>query len=278
MQEKHMSVSTIDPETLQAELKDNSQLLLIQVTTAEEFAQAHIPGAVLVLPAELVSGIAPATGRLPKLERLKILFSRIGYHTDADVVVYDDEGGGWAGRMGWTLDVIGHTNWRYLDGGLQAWQAAGLAFADTVEATPEPTHPIISIDTAPIAEIPDVLATIDDPDQVVWDVRSAEEFRGEKQASARVGHIPGAVNLDWLLLKDPARAQKIFPDIKERLAGIGIDASKRVITHCQTHHRSGLSYMIGRILGFDIRAYHGSWSEWGNREDTPIETGAGDGA
>lgn len=278
MQEKPMSVSTLDPEMLQAELSDNPQLLLIQVTTAEVFAQAHIPGAVLVLPAELVSGVAPATGRLPELERLKTLFSRIGYHTDADVVVYDDEGGGWAGRMGWTLDVIGHTDWRYLDGGLQAWQAAGLAFADTVEATPEPTDPIISIDTGPIAEIPDVLATINDPDQVVWDVRSVEEYRGEKQASARVGHVPGAVNLDWLLLKDPARAQKIVPDIEARLADIGIDASKRIITHCQTHHRSGLSYMIGRILGFDIRGYHGSWSEWGNREDTPVQTGGGDAA
>lgn len=271
-----MSVSTVDPKSLQQELSDNSHLLLIQVTSAEVFAQAHIPGAVVVLPAELVCGVPPATGRLPDTEHLQAMFSRIGYHADADIVVYDDEGGGWAGRMGWTLDIIGHTTWRYLDGGLHAWQAAGLAFADSVAPAPEPTAPIIHIDTAPIAEIPDVLATIDDPQQLVWDVRSAEEYRGEKQSSARAGHIPGAVNLDWLLLKDPQNAQKIYPDIEARLAAIGVDATKRIITHCQTHHRSGLSYMIGRLLDYDIRAYHGSWSEWGNRDDTPIATGAGD--
>jgi len=59
--------------------------------------------------------------------------------------------------------------------------------------------------------------------------------------------------------------------MRELLAQLGIDDTKRIITHCQTHHRSGLTYFIGRWLGLDIRAYHGSWSEWGNDPDTPIE-------
>ena len=64
-------------------------------------------------------------------------------------------------------------------------------------------------------------------------------------------------------------------DLQALLTHLGI-ADKRIITHCQTHHRSGLSYMVGRILGLDIRAYHGSWSEWGNHPETPIELPQGD--
>ena len=82
--------------------------LIVQVTDRETFARGHVPNAVLVEPRELVAGIPPAVGRLPPGERLTALFRRIGYHPAQDVVVLDDEGGGWAGRFAWTLDVIGH--------------------------------------------------------------------------------------------------------------------------------------------------------------------------
>src|SRR5262245_7293032 len=79
------------------------RLLVVCVTSAESYATGHVPGAVLVTPAELVSGIAPATGTLPSQARLTTLFDRIGYGADLDIVAYDDEGGGWAGRFLWTL-------------------------------------------------------------------------------------------------------------------------------------------------------------------------------
>jgi thiosulfate/3-mercaptopyruvate sulfurtransferase len=132
----------------------------------------------------------------------------------------------------------------------------------------------LALDPGPIAELEDVLAAMSDPGQVIWDVRSAEEYRGEKSGSPRAGHIPTAVNLDWMDLKDPSRQLRLVAGLAELLATRGIDAAKRVITHCQTHHRSGLSYLVGRLLGFrEIRAYHGSWAEWGNRHDTPVATG-----
>jgi len=275
-------VSIIEPQDLAQAIDANTPLLLLQVTSPEVFLQAHIDGAVLVTPADLVGGEAPATGRLPSRERLEQLFRRIGFAADRPVVVYDDEGGGWAGRLAWTLDVIGQRSWQYLNGGLHAWHAAGFALAQgeaqgervadgSHRATdPTPSDISVQIDHGPIAEIADVLATIDDPEQLVWDVRSAAEFAGERQGAARSGHIPGAVNLDWMALKD-AQTQRIPDDLASRLSTAGVATDKRLITHCQTHHRSGLSYMLGRLLGLDIRAYHGSWSEWGNREDTPIE-------
>ena len=265
-------VQLIEPEDLAAELGDE-RLLLVQVTSAQVYEQARIPGAVLVLPAELVCGVKPATGRLPEIDQLHALFSRIGYRPEQNIVVYDDEGGGWAGRFGWTLDVIGHRHWRYLNGGLHAWANAGLALQSGPASAPESCDVSLSISQQPIAEIPDVLATIDNPDQAVWDVRSTEEFVGQRQVSARVGHVPGAINLDWELLKDPVRHTRLRSDLEAVLADLGLADKELIITHCQTHHRSGLSYLVGRLLGWNIKAYHGSWSEWGNRDDTPVDVG-----
>lgn len=268
-----MSVQLIEPQQLLSRLAENN-LLLVQVTSPQIFDQAHIQGAVLVTPQDLVSGEPPASGKLPDADRLKTLFERIGYHEGLDVVVYDDEGGGWAGRFAWTLDCIGHRSWSYLNGGMHAWNAAGFEFVagGPTDATPiAPTELNLSIDRSPIAEVEDVMSAIDDPRQVIWDVRSNEEFLGQRQASARVGHVPSAINLDWMALKDPSNAMRITHDIESTLSNLGITGNGPIITHCQTHHRSGLSYMLGRLLGLDIRAYHGAWAEWGNRDDTPIE-------
>lgn len=261
------------------ELPPGPAVVLIQVTDARVYAAAHLPGALLVEPRALLAGQPPVPGKLPDLARLEELFAGLGHRPDTHYLVYDDEGGGWAGRFAWTLDVIGHRRWSYLDGGLHAWHALGRPLEAGAPPAPARTTVSLTIDRRPIAETDDLLAAIGDPDQLVWDVRSAEEYRGEKSGSRRAGHVPGAVNLDWMHLKDPDRQLRLVQDLPALLERRGIDPSKRILTHCQSHHRSGLSYLIGRLLGFrEIRGYHGSWAEWGSRDDTPVATGPAPGA
>ena len=270
-----------DPTVLSAaelasRLAQEEDLLVVQVTSRQVFDAAHIEGSHCVEPAELVSGVPPATGRLPDVERLGRLYGRLGLDADRQVVTLDDEGGGWAGRLAWTLDVLGRRDWIYLDGGLHAWHQSGLPLVAGPPAAPASDAAAdvrVSVDVAPIAEAEDILERLDDPDLTVWDCRSLEEYTGQRVTAARAGHIPGAVHLDWLELMQRDRGLCLIDDIAGLLERRGIGPQQDVIAHCQTHHRSGLAYMVARLLGFPrIRAYHGSWAEWGNRPDTPVET------
>lgn len=261
----------LEPEALAA-LPDTAGLCLIDLSQPQTYASMHIPGAIHVAPSELVSGESPASGKLPSRERLEALFSRIGHTPARHYVVYDDEGGGWAGRFIWTLDVIGHHRYSLLNGGLHSWYREG---HPTTRDVPQvtPTQVSLDIDNSVRADVESILDAIDTPGVTIWDARSAEEFDGRRVTARKSGHIPGAINLDWLALMDRQRNLRLLPEttLRQLLDAHGIGRQDAIITHCQSHHRSGLTYFVARLLGHRARAYDGSWSEWGNLPDTPVE-------
>ena len=90
--------------------------------------------------------------------------------------------------------------------------------------------------------------------------------------AAKSGHIPGAVNFEWTAGMDKARQLRIRTDMPQILEDLGITRDKEIITHCQTHHRSGFTYLVAKSLGYPrVKGYAGSWGEWGNHPDTPVE-------
>jgi thiosulfate/3-mercaptopyruvate sulfurtransferase len=260
----------IEPADLAARL-NASELILVDLTSATRYAAGHIPGAHFVDPKNTQLGQAPAPGLLPSQAQLESLFGELGHNPDAVYVVYDDEGGGWAGRFIWLLDVIGHQRYHYLNGGLNAWLAEQGELNQVTPAKHSATVSL-SLQPEPSASREYLQSRLGAADLAIWDARSAAEYCGEKVLASKAGHIPGAVNFEWTRAMDPARNLRIRSDMQQILLDLGISPDKELITHCQTHHRSGLTYLIAKALSYPrVKAYAGSWGEWGNHPDTPVE-------
>ena len=264
--------SLISPEHLSEQL-DDPNLLVVQVVSTPQFGRVFIHGAKAITPQQLVHGQPPTPGALPDIDRLNTLFGRLGLTHDKVVVVADDEGGAWAGRLAWTLDCVGFTNWCYLDGGIHAWITAGYPVS-SVFASPEDTTLDLSVDESCLIHLDELINELNNPLVQIWDCRTRDEYTGHRNIALRNGHIPGAVHLNWTDLVDQSNAMRIRPDASAQMASVGISAENSLIVHCQTHHRSGFAYMLARLNGFpNVRAYPGSWAEWGNHPDTPIVIG-----
>ncbi|WP_434558895.1 sulfurtransferase [Pseudomonas sp. Z5-35] len=260
----------IEPSELLPRL-DTPNLILVDLTSAARYSTGHIPGAYFVDPKRTQLGQPPAPGLLPAKADLEALFGELGHTPGAVYVVYDDEGGGWAGRFIWLLDVIGHSNYHYLDGGVLSWLDEGLPVSAEVPATVAGSVSL-TLHEAPTATREYLQSRLGASDLAIWDARGPLEYSGEKVVAARGGHIPGAVNFEWTAGMDPARNLRIRKDMPQILEQLGITPDKEVITHCQTHHRSGFTYLVAKALGYPrVKGYAGSWGEWGNRPDTPIE-------
>ena len=262
----------LSPERFEAE-RDRGPLLLVDLSEPGTYVQYHVPGAVFMDYAWIVRAERPRMGLLPVPEQLEHVFSAYGITPQTHVVAYDDEGGGKAARLLYTLEVAGHRRWSLLDGGLRSWANAGHAVESAIH-WPEPASFTPQMDYAAVATRQYILDHLSDPEVALLDVRSRGEYRGEKLYAQRGGHIPGAAHMEWTETMDRQRDLRLKsePVLREMLAERGITPEKTVVVYCQTHHRSAHTWFVLRHLGFDrVKGYPGSWSDWGNEPNTPIE-------
>ena len=257
---------------------DHELLRVVDLSRNSVYEQLHLPQAVAVRPAQLVRQDELAMGLLPDEKELQALIEYLNISSQHHVVVYDDEGGAWAGRLIWNLHCLGFTRTSLINGGIHAWLAAGLPTTSEV-IIHEPVSHLFKVDLSHLADYqigyPELLSLVDQQATQLWDCRTLEEYTGLRLAARRGGHIPGALHFEWSTALNRENHLKLhsFERIQQRLTQLGFQFDKSVVIYCQSHHRSGLAYVVARLLGWSVRAYDGAWSEWGNRLDSPIITG-----
>ena len=262
----------VEPEALEAVLGDDA-LLIVDLCNPQTSASAQVPGAIAMEYASIIASRPPVGGLLPDAAALARVMSSLGLTPERHVVAYDDEGGGKAGRLVWTLHMLGHRGVSMLNGGIHAWANEGhpIAEATAVAAASEYGARIVG-DAA--ADKDYILARLDNADVVLVDTRTPEEYHGVNVRAERGGHIPGAINFNWVEAIDQARNLRIKPEdaLRSQLESEGITPDREVIAYCQTHHRSSHTYVALKSLGYErVKGYPGAWSEWGNLPDTPVE-------
>lgn len=261
----------VEPGQLEP-LLAHEKLIIVSVDSEQRYSERHVPTSVHLGYSKLVRRSKYAQGLFPAMEDINKTLSSIGLRPDTHVVAYDDEGSGRASRLLLTLDAVGHNRFSLLNGGMTAWADEGFPLHVEPEYH-EPSDFQAASYRDVIVDKDYILANLNNDNIALIDTRSHDEFTGLQPLAKRSGHIPGAINIDWKLNKNPARHGRMKSDDKilEMLADRRITRDKEIIAYCQTCHRSSHTYIMLKQVGYpDVKCYPGSWSEWGNCDDTPV--------
>ena len=248
---------------------DRPDVVLIDTRPPQEFWAGHLPAArhFDLFPFHYYD-------TSPKLireftEQMEWIFSALGITGQETVVFYENDAGMRAARGAWILEYLGHPAVKLLDGGIKALRNPQL----TTTADPVTPYPFkASVRPEILASFEDVFEHLGNPGTRLLDVRSEAEYYGENVRAKRGGAIPGAINRDWVLNLDAQGKFKSPAELRTAFSQLGFSPDEEVIAYCQGGYRAAHAYYALRLAGFTkVSNYLGSWGEWGNREELPIE-------
>ena len=257
-----MFISTNELEKIH---KDDS-VLILDARSYKDYSKGHIPSAVNLDLFSFHWVDTSQKGLVSFGEHMRKILSYAGIDENKKIIFYDDTSGMLAARGVWMCLYYSHPDVQMLDGGISKWAKEN--FPTEIESTiykpsklTTPIDPSIKIG---FEELNEKIGKI-----TIIDARSIDEFNGTIPRAARGGHIPTAKNIDWNNNLD--NSGKIKSD--EELESLyQIDKDSPIVTYCQGAYRAANSYLSLKKLGFkNVKVYLGSWGEWGNNLELPIE-------
>lgn len=264
---------------------DNPKVRIIEVSVDPGvYERGHIPNAFNVSwHRDLVDKVSRD---IVSREDFQSLVQRAGIDKDTTVVLYGDNNNWFAAWGAWVFHVHGLGDQvRLLDGGRKIWELRQLPVSTKTEEFKATSFELPEGKPGLRARLGDVLEFAEKKSDIhVIDIRSADEYSGKifapegsKELSVRAGHVPGAVNVTWSKAVNAEDGTFLPADqLKKIYADVGVDGSKPIITYCRIGERSSHTwYLLSQILGYDVRNYDGSWTEYGNSVGVPVANLAG---
>jgi thiosulfate/3-mercaptopyruvate sulfurtransferase len=273
----------VTTDWMEKNLKDAKLKILEVSVDPGQFERGHIPGAFnLSWHTDLVD---PVKRDIASRESLQALLRKAGVNSDSTIVIYGDNNNWFAAWGAWVLDIYGVQNVKLLDGGRKKWEAEGRPLSAKATVAKAGNIEVGAANTQLRAFLPDVVkaANSNAEDVKLVDIRSPDEYAGKifaptgvAELSVRAGHVPGAVNVPWSQAVAADGTFKSADELRKIYAAVGVDGSKPVITYCRIGERSSHTWFaLKKILGYDVRNYDGSWTEYGNSVGVPVVNLAG---